>query len=844
TPVPDPTKAPTPSPEPTPTPTPEPTPEPIVIESDNVCTVTVTSSVVTELTLSSYSANVVQGANVNLRAFAKFEGSDELVDVTKQATWNSNNSNVAYFIRRYTDEGEAIFTVRNAGNVQLYATYGNQSSSRCYVSSETRIYSLEIEPLSMQEMYTDDAPVQLKVYGITGSGSKIDLTQKAGWSAYPSQIVTLNKGLMSVDKRCRQTENNITITAQYTQGDNPVVKTSMPLRQMIYDPILRVTVLSENQLAEDDVDVGATLGMVAQAVRASGVDFNLEGAQWSSSSTGVATVDDDGQVKGKTVGSTDINVTYPYLHTDATGFDGITKAKVNVVSNDILDLRLSATNVNIGAGGTYAIYGIGTYAGGAEKDVKATFSSANNNIATVNADSGIITGANVSTTQTTTITGTYMGKSATCSVTVKPAAQYLGDDHYDHGSISPIPLLAYGQSFTPKVYFTDDTGADKTVPSSQASAYSFVWKSSDDSVLTCNATTGVCTAKSKAGIAKVTLRYPSLVPDFVGEDGFYDECITYVTVVNTNAALSKANGDYYRVEPRYATMKAGSAGVPLKIFAHYANGWEKDVTSAVSSAVAWWITGDYHGSMSGNTYRCSKEGADSVQKRSFSYWTKKDDMLTSEINTETVGFNKLILTVNGSTSSANLDPGMEYRIETSNNAQVQLTVDDPTIASVYRVDDDDPITYILALRPGATVLRARAYDGTVSTNMPVIVSNTSNESQQIEFISIDAEAEEYLSVGASRSYSISYDDNGVVKSMNPRVMEWHTSDPAYVTVDNQGLVTAKKATGNREVYVWCVFKGAPYLGTLLDNGDGSFYQTFWSEHDIHVYSHVFRVFVQ
>ena len=75
-------------------------------------------------------------------------------------------------------------------------------------------------------------------------------------------------------------------------------------------------------------------------------------------------------------------------------------------------------------------------------------------------------------------------------------------------------------------------------------------------------------------------------------------------------------------------------------------------------------------------------------------------------------------------------------------------------------------------------------------------------------------------------------------------VKWSTSNKSVATVTTKGKVTAKKATGNKIVHVWCVFKGAPYLGSLFDNGDGEFYQTYWSEHDIHVYSHVFRVIVQ
>lgn len=199
---------------------------------------------------------------------------------------------------------------------------------------------------------------------------------------------------------------------------------------------------------------------------------------WSSSNTGVATVDLNGKVTGIGVGSAKITVT-----TDDGGKTATCTVTVNPIS--VTGVSLNQTSLTMTVGDTQTLTATVTPSNATDKSV--TWSSSNTSVATVSS-SGLVT-ARSAGTATITVTTNDGGKKATCSVTVQIPTV----------SVTGVSLNKTSMTMT----VGDIETLTATVTPSNATDKSVTWSSSNTSVATVSSS-GVITAKA-AGIATITV---------------------------------------------------------------------------------------------------------------------------------------------------------------------------------------------------------------------------------------------------------------------------------------------------------------------------------------------------
>ena len=303
--------------------------------------------------------------------------------------------------------------------------------------------------------------------------TETDVTSYAAWtSSYPS-VATVSGG-----KVTGVAAGTATITATY---NGYKVTTTVTVEDKItYD----------YYLSSESVSVvnGRTTKLTAvrrtftNGSQTYGEDYSSNFI-WTSSNTSVATVGSNGVISG--VGAGTATITANYGGTTLTG-------TVTVTPNYTYELVLNKTSINMGKGRTETLIAtFKTYADGvleSSKDVtsSATWSSSSSSVAGVNG--GTITGNGVGSA---TITATYNGKSATCTVNV------IGSPTLSLGWTSVD--LKRGDVRTNAAIYNPNNGTASTNVTSSA-----IWTTSNSGVATVGG--GQITAQGK-GTCTITATY-------------------------------------------------------------------------------------------------------------------------------------------------------------------------------------------------------------------------------------------------------------------------------------------------------------------------------------------------
>ena len=199
---------------------------------------------------------------------------------------------------------------------------------------------------------------------------------------------------------------------------------------------------------------------------------------WSSSDTTVATVSYQGIVTAKAIGNATIT---------ATTLDKTKTATCTVIVREkVTSVSLNYTSLTMTEGETKSLIATVLPDNAANKSV--SWSSSNTSVATV-AKPGIVTAVSAGTA-TITVTTNDGGKTATCSVTVKPKT---------------IPVTSISLNYTALTLNEGNTQAlTATVLPANATDKSVTWSSSNSSAATVSSS-GVVTAKAK-GTATITVK--------------------------------------------------------------------------------------------------------------------------------------------------------------------------------------------------------------------------------------------------------------------------------------------------------------------------------------------------
>ena len=252
---------------------------------------------------------------------------------------------------------------------------------------------------------------------------------------------------------------------------------------------------------------------------------------WSSSNTGVATVDLNGKVTGIGVGSAKITVT-----TEDGGKTATCSVTVNPIT--VTGVSLNKSSMSLLIGGSEQLVATVTPSNATNKNV--IWSSSKSNVATVDSN-GNVSAIKVGTTIITATTEDG-GKKATCSVTVNPIA------------VTGVTLNQTSITMT----VGDTQTLTATVSPSNATDKSVSWSSNKTTVATVSST-GEVTAKA-AGSAIITVTTIDGGKKATCSITVKEKTVSVTGVSLDKTSLSMVEGDTYTltalVSPSNATDKS------------------------------------------------------------------------------------------------------------------------------------------------------------------------------------------------------------------------------------------------------------------------------------------------
>lgn len=438
------------------------------------CTVTVTEKPVTytyalQVKLADSSIDVGKTTTATATFITYADGvQSSSKDVTSSATWSNGTSAVA------SVSGGTV-TGKASGTSVIKATYNGYTGSATVTVNDVLTYGLELSMTSASISVGNTKAIAANYITFTNGTrtSSKTVTSSASWSSSNPAVASVSGGSVTA-----KATGSATITAAYNGYSATATVTVED--DITYDYQLSPTSAS--------VVNGRTTKMTAirrtftNGTQTYGEDYSSN-FTWTSSNTSVATVGSNGVITG--VGTGTATITAKYGGTTLTG-------TVTVTPNYTYELVLNKTIIDMGKGRTETIVATyKTYADGvleSSKDVtsSATWSSSSSSVAGVNG--GTITGNGVGSA---TITATYNGKSATCTVNV------IGSPTLSLGWTSVD--LKRGDVRTNASIYNPNNGTASTNVTSSA-----VWTTSNSGVATVGG--GQITAQGK-GTCTITATY-------------------------------------------------------------------------------------------------------------------------------------------------------------------------------------------------------------------------------------------------------------------------------------------------------------------------------------------------
>lgn len=297
-------------------------------------------------------------------------------DVTQQAEWSSDNSDVASVYK-------GLVTAIASGQAVITAQYGDKSITiPVYVEIVKKLVSSKSD-LFLKVNGTDT----LKLTATYANGDEVDVTAAAEWSSDSSDVAGVDKGKIIAYK-----SGQASITASYGSKTSTIIVDVSVARKLTID----AKSLSLRK--------GDTKALKLEATYADGsTEIVTDGAEWSSSDLGVAVVS-KGSVKALDSGEATITAKYGdksvtvSVEVDPAAKLTADQVKFDVQPGDVVQVKLTAT---------FADESTGDVTG------KATWTTSNASFATV--DDGTIVAIDRGEA---TITAKYGKKSVKITVSV------------------------------------------------------------------------------------------------------------------------------------------------------------------------------------------------------------------------------------------------------------------------------------------------------------------------------------------------------------------------------------------------------------------------------------------
>jgi hypothetical protein len=386
---------------------------------------TVTPAVLTAISVTPKTPSIALGRTQQFAATGTYSDGTKQT-LTNAATWSSSATNVAVI----KAGGVAASVAR--GTTTIAATAGSISGSTTLTVTAAVLASISVTPGTSS--ISLGRTQQFTATGTYSDNSTQDLTSSATWSSSAAGIATVSAGLAS---SVAAGSTAIKATSGTLSGSATLTVTPAVLTAISVTP------------SAASIAAGTSQQFTAMGTYSDGSSKDLtRTANWSSSATGVASVNAMGSASGLAQGGSTI--------TAASGaISG--SAALTVGPPSLVSITVTPANPSFAAGTTRPLQATGTYTDGSTLDLSAsaTWSTGSSSVAKVNAQ-GVATAVAVGNT---TATATSGGVSGATVLTVTQATLVTL-------AITPaIPAIPLGttQQFAATGTFTDGSTQDLTM---------------------------------------------------------------------------------------------------------------------------------------------------------------------------------------------------------------------------------------------------------------------------------------------------------------------------------------------------------------------------------------------
>ncbi|MBB6732474.1 Ig-like domain-containing protein [Cohnella zeiphila] len=389
----------------------------------------------------------VNDDSIALTLWATISGSSSKKDVTSVATWTSSNSAVSV-------SGGVVTATASAANAVITGKYGGYTATVA-LNAAYRYKSVEIR----QNDAAVDSKMDIKLgdtivftaEGIPTTGTGVNVTDDAAWTTSNSSVATVDGGEVTL-----VASGTATITVSYLgRTDSVALTVASPYKSLSIDQTGPI----EKNVDDDAIKLTATAQL-----KTGGTEDVTNKVTWSSSNSGVATVDEEGSVSFVGVGTADITATYLGVSGKVTVVVRTPSEALRLSQEKTLKLSLQDDKFAVKANA------VKDASSSEDVSLKAQWTSSDLVVATVGIENGTVY-VTPKSAGTTTIKAEYKGLSRSFTLIVYPTVTSL---KIDKDSLDA---------------FVDETGAFPSVTGEALSGDtvdltdSVTWTSSDDSIV-------------------------------------------------------------------------------------------------------------------------------------------------------------------------------------------------------------------------------------------------------------------------------------------------------------------------------------------------------------------------
>ena len=392
-------------------------------------TVTAATVVLTAINVGTPSPSLAAGNTEQLTATGVYSDNSTQA-LTSQVTWSSSDTTVG------SVSAAGVLTGVKAGSVTLTATLGAISGAGSVSVTAPALSSITVSPAAFS--IASGQNKQLSATGFYANGTSQDVTNQVTWNSQNTGSATVSSsGLVS-----GVSAGSATITASIgsTTGTAVATITTAQLQSITITPLTA------------SVASGQTQQFMANGIFSDGSQTDITNAvTWNSSDTTIATINAAGLASGVSAGTASISAT-------SGSVTSATPATLTVTSAILTEIDIAPDGQYIPVGGQYQLTLTGTYSDNSTQAItNATWSSSDSTFATVDPNTGIVTGVANSNNLPITITASFGGQTNTTTVYITSAVpeslqltpatasiasgttqQYTANVVYSDGSIQPV----------------------------------------------------------------------------------------------------------------------------------------------------------------------------------------------------------------------------------------------------------------------------------------------------------------------------------------------------------------------------------------------------------------------